>query len=142
MAVVVDIAKIATALYTRLGETFAGLPVAYPEPQKAFVPPVDGDGEPLPYLRASILPNVPRWQGMRNESLAQGLLQVDIVWPRNQSELPAYRIAKQIGDHFLALDAYYSGGVRVTIAGAPYASPPLNEPSRLTIPVTIPWQAV
>jgi hypothetical protein len=132
----IGIDDVADALYGRLGATFAGLPVAYPEPAVAFDPPADGR-----YLRAAILPNAPRNRFLGRQTVDQGLLQVTVVWPRNASELPAWRIAKQVCDHF-NVPRLNAGGVRVQIDSGAYTASPLTFDDRIEIPVTIAWSAV
>ena len=110
------------------------LPVAYPE--VAFIPPADGK-----YLVASFFPNRPMAEGLTSGRVDQGLLQVTVVWPKDQGLLAPSSIAQAVIDHFPNGLALTSGATRVKISGQAWAAAPLTDTDRVSIPVTIPWAA-
>lgn len=115
------------------------LPIAWPEPTETFVPPSG------PYLVAKLLFNRPRFEGMSASDgvLDQGLLQVDVVWPKNQGDAGAIDVAKAIRAHFTVDPALalFHGGTKTKITGQPYLSGPFSEDADLRVPVTVPWTA-
>lgn len=112
------------------------LPVSFPEPDKDFVPPEDGR-----YLEVALFSNTPRWEGVRSGRVDQGLLQVNVVWPKNQGLIKPGQKADQVIAHFAKNARLFSGGTRVTINLEPYAGSALPDADAVTIPVTIPWLA-
>lgn len=112
------------------------LPVAYPEQDPAFVAPEDGK-----YLLVDDFPNRPRWEGVTSGRLDQGLLQITVVWPRNQGLHAPRAAADAVAAHFAKETVMSSGGVTVKVSAEPWAAKPLTESDRVTVPITIPWTA-
>jgi len=134
MAATADVMK---ALFARVKAFGAAqsLPVAYPEPATTFVPPADGK-----YLSVTFIQNRPRWEGLSSGRIDQGLLQVDVFWPKGQGLPAPSAIADALVSYFTG-QRLYSGSARVKIAGEPWASEPLIEINQVRLPVTIPWTA-
>lgn len=113
------------------------LPLAYPEID--FDPSVMApDGK---YLQADFFANRHAWEGLTSAYLAQGILQVTVVWPRSQGIVAPAKVAQQVMDHFAKGTVLTGNGIKVTIAGQPWAASPVSEPDSLRIPVSIPWTA-
>jgi hypothetical protein len=110
------------------------LPVAYPE--VAFDPPADGK-----YLAVSFFPNRPMAEGLTNGRVDQGLLQITVVWPKNQGLIAPAGIAQAVIDHFPNGLALQSGATRVKISGQAWQAAPITDTDRVSIPITIPWAA-
>jgi hypothetical protein len=120
-------------LTTLLG---AGARVAYPEPSTTFAPPADGK-----YLAVSYFPNRPAAEGLSSGRVDQGLLQVSVVWPRNQGLIKPAQVVQAVIDHFPNGLALVSGSTRVKVSGNPWAAAPITDTDRVSFPVTIPWTA-
>jgi hypothetical protein len=112
------------------------MPVALPEQAPQFVPPADGK-----YLDVTFFPNVPRWEGITNGIMEQGLLQVMVVWPRALGIVAPGRKAELVKAHFPKSLVLLSGTTRVSISREPVAAQPLVEPDKVSVPVTISWTA-
>lgn len=125
---------IAAALLARCATLAVGspaLPIAYPD--VTFTPPASGK-----YLAVSLFFNRPAWEGLKSGRLDQGILQVAVVWPKNQGVVKPMQAAKAVMAHFpKALEL--AGGVK--ISAQPYAVSPLLDDSETRIPITIPWTA-
>jgi hypothetical protein len=137
-------AQIMDALFARallMATQGPTLPVSLPEQfdpatQKGFEPPADGK-----YLTVQFFPNVPAWQGLASGRIDQGLLQVTVIWPKNEGVIKPAEKAQAVIDHFAKSTELFSGATKVTISGEPWASAPLPETHAVSIPVTIPWRA-
>lgn len=131
-----DEAAIASALFAKVATLSIGspaLPIDFPEPVETFVPPASGK-----YLSARIFYNRPAWEGLSGGKISQGLLQINVVWPKNKGVLEPLRAARDVIAVFtkgLAL----TGNVRVS--AQPWAASPISAPSEVVVPVTIPWTA-
>lgn len=116
------------------------LPISFPEAKNAdgtaFAPPANGK-----YLRVSIFPNLPKWEGLANGLMDQGLLQISVVWPKLEGLIAPANVVGQIKDHFDKQTVLVSGSTRVKVSNEPWHSPPLTEATDIAIPVTIPWTA-
>jgi hypothetical protein len=126
--------EIADALLKRCEDLEVGtpsLPVAMPD--VSFTPPQDGK-----YLSVTFRPNAPRWEGVNQGRIDQGLLQIDVVWPKDAGVLAPMRIAD-------AVMARFPKGLRlapgIKITAAPYVMQPLLEGNRTICPITISWVA-
>jgi hypothetical protein len=132
------IASALTALYTHM-DAFAYVPappVSMPQPATEFVVPEDGK-----YLVVQPHPNLPRWVPLKGPGrLDQGLLTILVIWPTNDGLIRPMLLAGAVAAHFRN-QTLFSGGFKVTIGDDPWVSASLDEPSRVSIPVTIPWQA-
>lgn len=125
------------ALAARL-ETLAhspALPIAWPEAGQTF------SATSGPYLQVDLFFNRPRWEGLSEGVLDQGLMQVTVVWPKNQGLHGALGAAEAIRAHFAPPRVLRHGGTGVKISGQPWTASPLSEPSEVRVPVTIPWTA-
>lgn len=132
-----DDPDIALALFARVATLVVSspnLPIDYPEPVTEFVPPADGK-----YLSAQVFFNRPAYEGLTRGKISQGLLQINVVWPKNKGVVDPLRIAKVVIAHFPKALQLASG---VKISGQPWAGSPISAPSEVVIPVTIPWSAV
>jgi hypothetical protein len=109
-------------------------PVAYPE--RDFSPPADGK-----YSEVKVFHNAPAWEAVGEGAQDQGLLQINVVWPKAQGIVKPMKAAADVMALFPKGAAYSSGGLTVRITAAPYATAPIVEPSRVIVPVTIPWSA-
>jgi hypothetical protein len=125
------------ALFSRAATIDTGspaLPIAYPEVE--FDPPADGK-----YLAVSAFPNRPAAEGLTTGRVDQGLLQVTVVWPKDQGLIAPAGIAQAVIDHFPNGLALQSGSTRVKISGQPWAAAPITDTDRVSIPISIPWTA-
>lgn len=132
-------AEIIDALFTRatLMETSGpNLPVNVQEGAKPFSVPANGQ-----YLKVSIFPNVPKWQGISDGVMKQGLFQVMVVWPKSQGIVPPANKVGAVMEHFPKGLLLYSGNTVVKISGEPWESGPLPMDDEMAIPVTIPYTA-
>lgn len=132
-----DLTEVQAALFARLSALTLSpsLPIAWPEPTTAFVPPTNGR-----YLEVHFFPNAPAFQGLEGETLDQGLLQINVVWPKNQGELAPGRVAKAVRAHFAAPQSLFSVATKTKITGTRITRA-LKEPTELRVPVTISWTA-
>jgi hypothetical protein len=132
-----EIAQIMDALFAHcatLGVGSPALAIAYPE--VAFTPPASGK-----YLQVDFFANRPAWEGLTSGKLAQGILQVTVVWPRGQGILQPGEAAQAVIDHFAKGTSLYSDGAKVTIGQEPWSASPVMDGTDCRIPVTIPWVA-
>jgi len=110
------------------------LPVAYPG--IAFTPPADGR-----YLDATFLPNRPANEpvGFNHQIVRRGLFQIAVLWPVGVGQVAPVDIGGQVAAHFARGTVIRRNGVVVSVLNAPWTSPPLQEPDRVRVPVTISW---
>jgi len=126
-------------LFTRAGEMATNspmLPVSLPEPTRTFDPPTDGK-----YLAVKFLPNTPAWEGLADGKIDQGILQVEVVWPKGQGQIAPVNIAGAVAAWFPKGLKLYRAGVRVKVSTEPVDAAPLTDPDKLRIPVSIYWTA-
>jgi hypothetical protein len=132
--------QIVDALFARAASLVTGsptLPVSWPEQAETFEPPADGRYlEVMPPFK-----NVPAWEGVSDGEMSQGLLQINVVWPKNAGLLDAAEIAGLVMAHFAKGTLMTSGATTVKVGRQPWDSAPLVEPDRVFIPVTVPWTA-
>jgi hypothetical protein len=139
-----DPSLIVLALFDRaalMATTGPTLPVAFPEhfdpaTDAIFAPPADGK-----YLEVFHLPNRPGWEGLASGRLDQGLLQINVVWPKNKGIVAPYAVAAQVMTHFAKGTILTSGAARVKVSAEPWTNQPDPEDSETRIPVLIPWTA-
>lgn len=121
----------------RLGSlsTSPSMPLAYPNVQ--YDPPATG------YLRATHLPNtteqVTLGDSGRNRHF--GLLQVDVMWPKNGGNVAPMEIASQVIAHFKRGTSFTQNSVLILINSPPSVAPYIDADPFIQIPVTIPYQA-
>lgn len=135
MSVTGAAAQFMDALFARCGTLVTGSPtlgIAYPE--TAFTPPASGK-----YLKVDYFSNKPAWEGLASGSLAQGLLQITVIWPRGVGTIQPAQIAQTVIAHFPKALSLFSGTSLVKITQEPYASSPLTDDISVRIPVTISW---
>lgn len=133
------IAQIMEALFARasdLSTQAPALPIAWPEPATTFTPPSDGK-----YLRVEFFPNRPKWQGLAGGKMDHGLLQITVVWPKNQGEIAPVEAAGQVAAHFPKNLQLHNGSTKVKISSEPWISAALREDREVCVPVTILWSA-
>lgn len=132
--------EIATALFERCTALSVGspaLPITFPEPASDYEEPADGK-----YIRADLFMNRPAWEGLTSGTMAQGLLQITLNWPRNDGLIAPLAIVEAIKAHFPKALALHSGQTKVTISGQPWSASPISEGDKVSFAITIPWQAV
>lgn len=112
------------------------LPVSLPEPRKTFDPP--GDGR---YYEVRFFPNRAAWEGVSSGVLGQGLLQINVVWPKNKGILAPYRAVNDAKVLFHKNLALFGDGVKVSISSEPADGQALTDASEVKVPVTIRWDA-
>lgn len=117
-----------------LETTGPSLPVAFPDID--FSAPEDGK-----YLSATIFYNRPKWEGLGEPTASQGLLQINVHWPRGEGRIPAQAVADQVKQAFNKGLMLTQNSVRITINRAPWSGSPISEDSQLLVPVTISWLA-
>jgi len=118
-----------------LATTAPSLPVSFPEAPN-FTPPTDGK-----YLRVSFFGNVPRWDALSVGVMDQGLLQISVVWPKNQGLIGVANAAAQVAAHFAKNTTLVSGATHVKVNNDPWVASPLTEENNVALPVTVPWTA-
>lgn len=118
-------------------------------PTLAIAMPFVGFDPPAgPYLQASWLPadTETRTVSLAGSNRHRGVLQVSVFWPRGGTDeegpglIPAGQVASQIAAHFKYGTRISANGVTVTVPRQPSIGRPLEEPDRLQVPVSIPWQ--
>ena len=90
-------AQIAKALLDHVATLKIGnppLPIAMPEHADGFKPPADGK-----YLEVRYFPNATAWEGLSAGLMDQGLLQITVVWPKNEGIITPNQIAGQVVAH-------------------------------------------
>lgn len=129
-----DSAVVANLLLARCATLSAILPVAMPD--VTFSPPADGK-----YLRVGYFTNAPRWQGLSDGAVDQGLLQIDVVWPKGQGVVTHRRVVAQVEAAFPKGLRLYAAEVCVTVNRKPWAASPIIEANRTLTPITVSWVA-
>lgn len=131
------IASILTALLSHCESLSVGsppLPVSFPE--VGFVPPADGR-----YLEVRVMPNVRAWEGVASGALEQGLLHIDLHWPKGEGVIRPAELLGLAADHFPKSQKLHSEGVTVTLTHEPSPGQPLSEADALIFPLSIRWVA-
>lgn len=131
--------QVMAALFARaalLETSGPNLRVSFPEAKPPFTPPANGK-----YLRVTIFPNVPKWQGCTDGIMDQGLLQVSVVWPKEQGIIEPTNVVGQVKQHFAKGTTLISGSTKVKIGSEPWHSSNMVEDISSVIHVTIPWTA-
>jgi hypothetical protein len=111
------------------------LPVNLPE-EKDFTPPTDGK-----YLKVTFFPNLPRWEGIKQGIIDQGLLQISVVWPKSFGLIAPSVAAGQVCAFFAKGTTLTNGSTRVKITNEPWPAQPITEDNQVAIPVTVSWKA-
>lgn len=142
----VETNDIADALLTRAGSLIVpgppgvtALPVAMPE----VSPPWGSGAPPAQYLRVSMFDNRPRWVSLDGKrKMAQGILQIEVVWKRGVGVIAPRKAAQKVIEHFPTGLTLNAGSARVTISPTPWHGSPMSLESSLVVVVSIPWSAV
>lgn len=132
-------AKIMDALFARaalMATQGPILPVSLPEQAPAFTVPSSGK-----YLDVQFLPNAPAWEGLAAGKVDQGLMQVMVVWPRGLGQVAPLNAAGQVAAWFPKGLLLYATGLKVKITREPVVAPPLTDPDKCRVPVTLYWTA-
>jgi hypothetical protein len=110
--------------------------IAIAYPNISFTPP---DGET--YLEAVLLPNttVTRSVSASGSNQHQGILQISVMHPVGKGAIPALEVAGQVIEHFTRGTVLHGDGIAVSIIKQPWSAPPMTEPDRIRVPVSIPY---
>lgn len=132
-------ADIVLALLTRASTLSVGspaLPVAMPEDPNGFIPPTDGK-----YLEVQLFSSRPRWEGLAESRIDQGLLQVTVCWPKGRGLVAPGGAIDAVLAHFPKGHVMRQGSAIVKVVAATYPTSPLSEAGELRWPITISWVA-
>lgn len=101
--------------------------------------PADG----VTYLEAVLLPNatVTRSVNTGGANQYQGIIQVSVMHPIGTGAIAAMDVAGQVIEHFTRGTALQGDDFAVRIIKQPWAAPPMTEPDRIRVPVSIPYIA-
>lgn len=111
---------------------------------QTFAPAPDGNGNPVAYLEAQLLPNATITRTINDDgsNRHQGFLQVSVMYPIDKSGIiPAFDIAGLVISHFKKGTVLSGSGVTVRIIQQPFVAPPLPDGDRMRVPVSIPYTA-
>lgn len=131
-------AKVIDLLFQRLSAITlpAGVGIAY---QGQSFEPDPNNG----YLQSQVFFNPPLQININytRDPIRQGLLQVSAMSSHDESVIDVTELAVTVSEHFprglkLGDDSFF-----VRISGDPQLSGPLQDETRLQVPVTVPWQA-
>lgn len=130
-------AKIATLLLSRVAALSITPPLSVSYPGVSFTPPAGT------YLEVNLIPNtnVNRGLGSTDSTQFRGILQVTVVAPANGGIIAPTSIAGKIADHFERGTALADGTLQIKISGRPSIAPPIQDPDRISIPVSVNWYA-
>jgi hypothetical protein len=137
-----DPADVAAALLARCASLTHGspvMPVALPD--KAFTPPKKANGDARPYFRVDLFRNAPFWEGLASGRVDQGLLQITVVWPKQQGIVKSSAAAAAVAAHFPKGLRLVGQTSVVRVTGEPWAATPVLNDKTTDTPVTIPWRA-
>lgn len=105
-------------------------------------PPWGEETAPDRYLSVSLFDNVPRWQSVgKGAKIGQGILQVEVIWPRGTGGAAIRRAGQAVIDHFPKDLILRHESASVKISGEPWHGSAIPAPSGSSLPVSIPWQA-
>jgi predicted metal-dependent TIM-barrel fold hydrolase len=131
-------ASIPEALFAKLAGVNAGV----------FSPDIDiiteiGHYKPTEgetYLEALFLPNETNTPHLsEGPHRYQGFLQVTVVSPISEGELPPRRVARDVINHFAQGTIIDGDGVRIRIIRQPWAAPSLKDGGWYRTPISIPY---
>lgn len=134
---------IMAALYTRLSPLNSEIPIVY---QLKLYSPLNEGREP--FVRVNLFRNTPRrlTMGEGNVSLFRGILQCTIThipskaeWIKAEGDYLA--LGEKLVAHFPADLVLTHGTAKVRITQIAELGPIMSEPSKVTLPVSIQWQA-
>lgn len=128
------------ALMARVATIVTGsptLPVAYPEVGETFSPPADGR-----YLEVAFYPNRPLMEGLAaGVKIDQGLLQITVVWPKNDGLVRPLEVAEIVKAHFAKGLPMTATGAVVRVSKETWIAAPLSGTADVRVPVTVSWTA-
>lgn len=114
------------------------LQVALPD----VAPPWGEEDAPDKYLSVTIFDNVPRWQSLGvGEKVGQGILQVEVMWPRGKGVIAIRKAAQEVMDHFAKGTVLVEGTANVKVSGEPWHGSVIPAKAGSSLPVSIPWMA-
>jgi len=137
-------ADITLALLKRAAELAVADPVAGGNlaiTMPDVIPPWGAGDAPDRYLSISLFDNRPAWEAIGPGKLDQGLMQISVVWPRNNGPIEIRTAVQAVLDHFPKALLMRQGTACVKVSGEPWAASALVEESQTMIPVTVPWVA-
>lgn len=95
-----------------------------------------------PYLDVALLPNETGTpmvgSGASKEHI--GFLQIAVMWPAGEGAMSALALAGAIIEHFKKGTRITTADISFAIEREPWIAPPLPEPDRLRVPVSIPYR--
>jgi Bacteriophage related domain of unknown function len=95
------------------------------------------------YLLAQFLPNETTTRYVsRSKEQHQGFLQVTVLGPPDEGDIPLRDIAGEVIDFFDKDTAIRGDGVTVKIIRKPWAGPTLKDGAWLRVPVSIPYNCM
>lgn len=114
------------------------LPVAMPD-----VPPPWGEAAtPDRYLSITIFDNVPRWQASGpGAKIGQGILQVEVIWPRGTGVISIRKVAQAVMDHFPKHSRHRHDSASVKVQGEPWHGSVIPAAAGTSMSISIPWVA-
>lgn len=112
------------------------LPVAFPEHPGGFSPPADGK-----YYEVRFFPNNHAWEGVSTGLLGQGLLQVNVVWPKGKGIIAPHGAVTAVKQRFPKDHRLFGDGVSVKITNEPSDGSALPDATEVRVAVTIAWSA-
>lgn len=98
----------------------------------------------VPYVEVAYMPN-------RNQNLFVGnaaptrhlgIMQISVMYPIGEGRIPAIELAGAVAAAFPKGRRLTSNGVTVQIYEQPSVAPPMQEPDRVRVPVSIRYQAI
>jgi hypothetical protein len=130
--------KIFGALAARLDAFVSAYPIDVAYPNINFMP-----RPRMPYLRPWMLPapTISASLIAPGSMDFKGIFQIDVFWPAGQGLIQALEKSAAIIAHFATTRLIYQDGFAVQINEAPYASPAMQEPGWVHIPVSIRFRA-
>lgn len=133
-----DPAIVADALLVAAQQLSVGTPpMKFSLPDIRFVPESDANGSVVPYFEVMLFFNAPKWEGVTDGQVDQGLLQITVVVPARAGIIKPLNAAS-------AVRAAFPKGRKIgpaTVDRAPWQATPIYEASQTRVPVTISWSA-
>ena len=119
------------------------LPINWFNDAIAFVPPVDGEGRPLPYLKADLLwnRNVNRFIKHTSTTEHRGIFQVTVIYPSYMGIVTVTDIAGNIANWFERGTVISVTGCKVEISGKPDLGGYSQDGLTVRLPITIEFYA-
>ena len=98
----------------------------------------------VPYLQVDFMPNRTQNLFVGNSAPARhiGIFQVSVMYPNGEGRIPALALAGEVAAAFSKGSRFASNGVSAQIYEQPSVAPPMQEPDRVRVPVSIRYQAI